>query len=160
MQNAHGHITTHLHLGQLRLDEHRAVEERGSTNNDAELRGLLAAARAASALAQASRDEPGVNACRAKPLVTIHTDSTYAILRAVGPPVKKKKHRDITRMIRSALASTRAVLGPGNVLLRKVRGHSGHAGNDIADALATEGRAGHAMPSAALILKAKSAFGG
>ena len=74
--------------------------------------------------------------------------------------MKKKKHRDITRMIRSALASARAVLGPGNVLLHKVRGHSGHAGNDIADALATEGRAGHAMPSAALILKAKNAFGG
>ena len=33
-----------------------------------------------------------------------------------------------------------------------------HAGNDIADALATKGRAGHAMPSAALILKARSAF--
>ena len=48
VHNAHGHITTHLHLGQLRLDEHRAVEERGSTNNDAELRGLLAAAREAS----------------------------------------------------------------------------------------------------------------
>ena len=46
MQSVHGHKTTHLHLGQLRVDEHRAVEERGVTNNDAELRGLLEAASA------------------------------------------------------------------------------------------------------------------
>ena len=159
VHNAHGHITTHLHLGQLRLDEHRAVEERGSTNNDAELRGLLAPAREASKLAQAFTAN-AVNTCSVKPSITIHTDSTYAILRAVGPTAKKKRHRDVTRMIRSALACARAALGPGNVILRKVRGHSGHAGNDVADALATEGRAGHAMPSAALILKAKQAFGG
>ena len=46
VQSVHGHKTTHLHLGQLRVDEHRAVEERGVTNNDAELRGLLEAASA------------------------------------------------------------------------------------------------------------------
>ena len=49
--STHGHTEAHLRLGQLRLDEHRAVEERGSTNNDAELRGLLEAVREASKLA-------------------------------------------------------------------------------------------------------------
>ena len=160
VQSVHGHNTTHLHLGQLRVDEHRAVEERGVTNNDAELRGLLEAAREASKLAHAFTAEPGVNTCTAKPRVTIHTDSTYAILRAVGSPKVKRRHREITGMIRVALASARAILGAGNVLIRKVRGHSGHAGNDIADALATEGRAGRAMPSAELTIKAKAALGG
>ena len=101
-----------------------------------------------------------LSTCTAKPRVTIHTDSTYAILRAVGSPKVKRKHREITGMIRVALASARAILGAGNVLIRKVRGHSGHAGNDIADALATEGRAGRAMPSAELTIKAKAALGG
>ena len=75
-----------------------------------------------------------------------------------GTKVRKRRHRDVTRMIREALAHARAVLGAGNVLIRKVRGHSGHAGNDIADELATEGRAGRALPSASLCLKAKAAF--
>ena len=158
--STHGHTEAHLRLGQLRLDEHRAVEERGSTNNDAELRGLLEAAREASKLAHAftAANANGVNACSSKPRITIHTDSTYAILRAVGPTTRKRRHRDVTRMIREALAHARAVLGAGNVLIRKVRGHSGHAGNDIADELATEGRAGRALPSASLCLKAKAAF--
>ena len=158
--STHGHTEAHLRLGQLRLDEHRAVEERGSTNNDAELRGLLEAARETSKLAHAftAANANGVNACSSKPRITIHTDSTFAILRSVGPTTRKRRHRDVTRMIREALAHARAVLGAGNVLIRKVRGHSGHAGNDIADELATEGRAGRALPSASLCLKAKAAF--
>ena len=156
--STHGHTEAHLRLGQLRLDEHRAVEERGSTNNDAELRGLLEAAREASKLAHAftAANANGVNTCSSKPRITIHTDSTYAILRAVGPTTRKRRHRDVTRMIREALAHARAVLGAGNVLIRKVRGHSGHAGNDIADELATEGRAGRALPQRLTVPQSQS----
>ena len=74
--STHGHTEAHLRLGQLRLDEHRAVEERGSTNNDAELRGLLEAAREASKLAHAftAANANGVNTCSAKPWIhAIHT---------------------------------------------------------------------------------------
>ena len=64
-----------------------------------------------------SKNANGVNTCSSKPRITIHTDSTFAILRSVGPTTRKRRHRDVTRMIREALAHARAVLGAGNVLI-------------------------------------------
>ena len=137
-------------------------EDRGITNNKAELRALLEAVRAAEAKARAWKFADSLGVSGLKPHIEVYTDSTYALLRAAAGARKRangtssRKHGGTIRQLRRTLERVKDVLGPSRVRILKVRGHSGHAGNDVADRLAAEGRDGRAMPSANLHLQGRA----
>ena len=122
--------------------------DRGHTNNVGELRGLLQGIREAEAIAR-QRDRRGG--------VRVYTDSTYAILTAAAMRRGRSANAVLRSAVRRAIDRVAELAGHGWLRLCKVRGHSGREGNDIADALATEGRNGRAMPSAGLLVRAARA---
>ena len=80
--------------------------------------------------------------------VEIQSDSLVAILAALGGTARKRRRQtrkkdpnaQLKRNIRAAYAIAKKRLGHRRLTIRKVKGHSGHHWNEIADALAGIGR--------------------
>ena len=111
-----------------------------ATNNAGEILAMTRMLEAASAIAL-----PGEH-------IEVQSDSMCAILAALGARpgttragrrcAKKCKSNDaIKRRLRQAYAATRRKAGPGRLTIRKVKGHSSHVFNEVADELAAIGRA-------------------
>jgi ribonuclease HI len=75
--------------------------------------------------------------------IVIRFDSAYASMIASGS-WKAKKHKDLAAEARAAWTDLRKHTN-NNLWLRHVRGHSGHAWNDRADHLASQGRQGQSI---------------
>ena len=84
--------------------------------------------------------------------IEVQSDSMCAILAALGARpgstragrrrAKKDSSNDaIKRRLRQAYAAARRKAGPGRLTIRKVKGHSAHVFNEVADELAAIGRA-------------------
>ena len=107
--------------------------------------------------------------------VEVQSDSMCAILAAFGGAAgtrrRRKRSKDpnaqLKRRLRATYVTARKRVGKGRLVIRKVRGHSGHIWNEIADALAGAGReadrADEAVATAELndrIERALAAIGG
>ena len=80
----------------------------------------------------------------------IASDSAYVIGKVLaGRLVHSCKNFALVAATRAAYRAARRKLGTGRLAITKVRGHSGHAWNDVADALAAEGRSGRTTPTPA-----------
>ena len=111
-----------------------------ATNNAGEILAMTRMLEAASAIAL-----PGEH-------IEVQSDSMCAILAALGARpgstragrrrAKKDSSNDaIKRRLRQAYAAARRKAGPGRLTIRKVKGHSAHVFNEVADELAAIGRA-------------------
>ena len=126
-----------LHWGARRL-----------TNNTGELSALRAACE--EIVTSVPRGDSAI----------ISSDSAMSIGKLVAARLPhSSKNFALAAGCRAAYRAARRKLGPGRLLIAKVRGHSGHVWNNVADELAAEGRAGRTTPSATARANIEKALG-
>ena len=118
----------HIHeqCGPISIGPHGAQQ---LTNNVAELVALLHALHWACEAPEA-RDKP----------ICLRYDSKYAALTSSGV-WRAKSNKALVETVRAAWKRAR-MLKRGTLWMRHVKGHSDHQWNDVADALADQGRRG------------------
>ena len=132
------HTQVAVRMGEVQCDPAKPLHwgARKLTNNTGELSALRAACEEIVASVPA-----GDNAM-------ISSDSAMSIGKLVGSKlVHSSKNFALAAGARAAYRAARRKLGSGRLLVEKVRGHSGHAWNNVADELAAEGRAGRTTPT-------------